>query len=117
MGYFSENNIGNITAIATSDMSFIEENSMMQISNIVTAFFNTAIGVIFLAILDYRIGIISFIIVILALFALNNHERIMEFHSGIKLEVQSQLINSVIEYVKGISVIKSFNMVGKRAKN
>lgn len=116
MGYFSENNIGNITAIATSDMSFIEENSMMQISNIVTAFFNTAIGVIFLAILDYRIGIISFIIVILALFALNNHERIMEIHSGIKLEVQSQLINSVIEYVKGISVIKSFNMVGKRAK-
>ena len=36
MGYFSENNIGNITAIATSDMSFIEENSMMQISNIVS---------------------------------------------------------------------------------
>ena len=40
MGYFSQSNIGNITAVATSDMSFIEENSMMQISKIVTAFLN-----------------------------------------------------------------------------
>lgn len=116
MGYFSENNIGNITAVATSDMGFIEENSMMQISKIVTAFLNTAIGIVFLTVLDYRIGIISIITVILALFALNKHERVMEFHSGIKLQVQSKLINAVIEYVKGISVIKSFNMVGDKAK-
>lgn len=116
MGYFSEDNIGNITAVATSDMTFIEENSMMQISKIITAFLNTAIGVAFLTILDYRIGIISIIIVILALFALNRHEKIMEFHSGIKLQVQSKLIDAVIGYVKGISIIKSFNMVGDRAK-
>lgn len=116
MGYFSQSNIGNITAVATSDMSFIEENSMMQISKIVTAFLNTAIGVVFLTILDYRIGIISLITVLLALFALNRHEKVMEFHSGIKLQVQSKLIDAVIEYIKGIPIIKSFNMVGVRSK-
>ncbi len=116
MGHFSEGNIGNITAVVTSDLVFIEEHAMLTLSQVFTGYLSMVIGVIMLTVLDYRIGIISAATVILALLALNKHEKVAEYHSGIRQETHSKLIGAVLEYIKGISVIKSFNMVGDRAK-
>lgn len=116
MGYFSEDTIGNITAVATSDMVFIEEFSMPFLARVVTAYLNTGIGVILLTILDYRIGIISIFTIIIAITVLNKHEKIIKKQSNNRQKVQSELVSAVLEYVKGISVIKSFNMVGVRAQ-
>lgn len=116
MGHFSEGNIGNISAVITSDLVFIEEQSMSALAKITTAYLNAIVGVIMLMVFDYRIGIISAITVILAVLLLKNLEKVVEYHSGIRQESQSKLISAVIEYVKGISVIKSFNMVGERAQ-
>jgi len=116
MGYFSEGNIGDITAVVTSDLVFVEERSMHTLSKVVIGYLTTAIGVIMLTILDYRIGILSIITVSLALLALRRIGKEVDYQAGVKQENQSRLISAVLEYIKGISVIKSFNMIGDRAE-
>ncbi len=116
MGYFSEGNIGNITAVITSDLEFIEGFSMRALSVVVNGYLSTIIGITFLAILDYRIGLISVVTIILAVLALKNYDKVVEYHSGLRQETQSRLVSAVLEYVKGMTVIKSFNMIGERAE-
>ena len=116
MGYFAEGNIGDITAVITSDLVFVEEQSMSRLCWIVRGYLSTAIGVIILTVLDYRIGMISFVTVMLALLALNRMQKVVRQQSVVRQETQSQLVGAVLEYVKGISVIKAFNMTGVQAK-
>jgi ATP-binding cassette subfamily B protein IrtB len=116
MGYFSEGNIGNVTAIVTSDLVFIEEHAMSILSQVFTGYLSMAIGVIMITVLDYRIGIIFAFTAVLALFTLNKLQEVVEHQSEIRQETHSRLISAVLEYIKGISVIKSFNMAGERAK-
>ncbi len=117
MGYFSEGNIGNVTAVITSDLVFIEEHSMGTLSKIVTGYLSIVIGTIMITVLDYRLGAISFIAMILGKLALGKIQKVGEYHSEIRQETQAKLISAVLEYVKGISVIKSLNMLGDRAKS
>ncbi|TWH46121.1 ABC transporter ATP-binding protein [Sporomusa sp. KB1] len=116
MGYFSEGKIGDITAVITSDLVFVEEHSMSTLSYIIRGYLSTAIGVVILTVLDYRIGMISFITLILAFLMLDRMQKVVKHQSVVRQETQSQLVSAVLEYVKGISVIKAFNMTGAQAK-
>lgn len=116
MGYFSEGNIGDITAVVTSDLVFVEEYSMSTLTNIIRGYLNTIIGVVILFVLDYRIGMISIVALIVALYTLNQMQKVVKEQSAVRQETQSQLVGTVLEYVKGISVIKAFNMTGERAQ-
>ncbi len=110
MGYFSDGNIGKITAVVTSDLVFIEEHSMSVLSKVVACYLGIAVNVILLFTFDYRIGFISVFTFILASFALQQVEKVIVVRAADRQESQSRLISAVLEYVKGISVIKSFNM-------
>jgi ATP-binding cassette subfamily B protein IrtB len=116
MGYFSEGNKGNITAVVTSDLIFVEEYCMQTLSKIVTGYLSIILGIMLMMLIDYRLGLITLVTVLLAAFFLQRLERVVAHHSALRQEVQSQLIHTVLEYVKGISVIKAFNMVGEKAQ-
>lgn len=116
MGYFAAGNIGDITAVVTSDLVFIEENSMSTLSHIIRGYLNTAIGVVMLLALDYRIGAITLVTLMLALYVLQKIQTVVKRQSVVRQEAQSRLVGAVLEYVKGIAVIKAFNMTGERAE-
>lgn len=116
MGYFSDGNIGKITAVVTSDLVFIEEHSMSVLSKIVSCYLGIAVNIILLFTFDYRIGFISLFTFILASFALKQVEKVIIVRAADRQESQSRLISAVLEYVKGISVIKSFNMTEERTE-
>lgn len=116
MGYFSEGNIGNITAVVTSDLVFIEEHSMSMIARVISVYLSAPISCVIMIALDYRIGIISTITLLAAFIALDRVHQVAKRQTVLKQESQSRLIGAVLEYVKGISVIKAFNMTGKRGE-
>lgn len=116
MGYFTEGNIGNIMAVITSDIIFVEEYSMHTLSEIVASYISTVIGIIMIMVIDYRLGIIALITILLANFMLKGIEKVTIRHSGIRQEAQSKLVSSVIEFVKGIAVIKAFNMIDNKGE-
>ncbi|MTI60066.1 MAG: ABC transporter ATP-binding protein [Firmicutes bacterium] len=116
MGYFSEGNVGDITAVIASDLIFVEEHCMQTVSKTVMGYLSTALGVIMITVLDYRVGIITVLTMIIANLFLKSQQQVTKYHSNARQNAQSKLISAVLEYAKGISVIKSFNMVGERAE-
>jgi ATP-binding cassette subfamily B protein len=116
MGFFSEGNMGDISAIITSDLTFIEMWAMHAVDKVVNAYVSIIIGCIFLLILDYRIALISIVVIIAALFILRRIQKIGKEQAYIRQETQSKLVSAVLEYVQGISVIKAFNMSGDKSK-
>lgn len=116
MGYFSEGNMGNISAVITSDINFIEMYAMDVIDKTVMAYVNAIIGSIFLLVIDYRLALISILAFAAAIFTLRKIFTVGKKHSVIRQEKQSDMVTAVLEYVQGMSVIKAFNMTGNKAK-
>lgn len=67
MGYFTEGNIGKISSVLSTDMLFIEENVMAKIANILSYAFSAIILVVFMFIMDWKLGIIATITSIIAI--------------------------------------------------
>ncbi|MCG8552101.1 MAG: hypothetical protein MI799_17000, partial [Desulfobacterales bacterium] len=57
MGYFSEGAAGDVSAVITSDITFIEQYGMIVLARTVSAATGIAVTVVMLTVFDYRIGI------------------------------------------------------------
>ncbi|MBE6014099.1 MAG: ABC transporter ATP-binding protein [Lachnospiraceae bacterium] len=115
MGYFTEGNIGKISSVLSTDMVFIEENSMMTLADSMNYFFSAIIFAVFLLIFNLPIGIVycigSLLIVILGE---------LKYKSGISLSMDRQkqsesLTKAVLDHVEGIGIIKTYNLLGEKS--
>lgn len=116
MGYFTSGNVGKITSIVTTNMSFAEEFGISSMSKVVTGYISMILSIIFMLIIDVRIGIVNLIILVGANITLKNIQKVGVHHAKIRTQAQARLIDAVLEYIEGIPVVKSFNLSGKRAK-
>lgn len=114
MGYFTGGSAGNISAVISSDIIFIEQHAMTTLSKIVNAYIAMALGSVMLLLFDYRIGLIAVISIALAAMVLGKLNRVSTEQAEKRQEGQSRLISGVLEYVQGISVIKAFQLSGDR---
>ena len=85
MGFFSAGNLGNLTAVVTSGISFVEMWAMESVYKVVNGYVGMLIGCIFLFVLDYRIALISLGIYIPAMFIL---KRIQEVGKAVFCETK-----------------------------
>lgn len=115
MGYFTKGNLGNITSAITVDLLFFEENGMGVIDKIINAYIATFMGIGFIMFLNPILGLIALAIAVIARLYFTVIEKIGKEEGPIRQEHHSKLTGSIIEYIMGISVIKAFNMVGKKA--
>lgn len=116
MGYFNDGTIGNISTVISTDFVFMEELAMTQLSVFVSSYLGVILACLMFTILDYRIGslIITFsLISAIVLGRMQKHSQpiLQERH-----DIQEDLVNAVIEYAKGISITKAFNLSGERSK-
>lgn len=116
MGYFTEGNIGYVSAVLSSDINFIEEHGMSTLSKIISSSFGVIVSSIVIITMDYRIGIVVSLTTIFSFIILNILLQKSSECAYQKQEVQSELVSSIIEYVKGNSVIKAFNLEGEKSK-
>ncbi|SHH82575.1 ATP-binding cassette, subfamily B [Sporobacter termitidis DSM 10068] len=116
MRFFSEGNLGWITSIITVDLPFVEEMGMDALDKVISGLAGALIGVIMLLSIDWRIGLITVIIYFAAFLTFQRLERVCRRESPIRQKQQAKLVSAVLEYVRGIPVIKAFNMGGDRAK-
>lgn len=116
MGYFTKGNLGKISSIITSDLSFFEENGMNEIDKLINSYLSVLIGIIFMSFISLPIGLITLLIVFLARWAFTLVEKVGKEEAPIRQELTEHLTDSVVEYAMGISVIKAFNMAGERAR-
>ena len=115
MRFFSEGNLGHVTSVITVDLPFIEEMGMDALDKVIGGFATSLIGMAMLFLVDWRLALISVAVFIAAILLLGALERVSKRQSPIRQCQQAELVSAILEYVQGISVIKSFNMSGERA--
>ena len=116
MGYFTSGNIGKISSVLSTDMVFIEENSMMTLADTINYFFSSAIFVIFMLILNPVIGVVALVASIIMILIGEG-----KYRNGIALSMDRQeqsenLTNAVLDYVEGIGITKTYNLLGEKSK-
>ncbi len=116
MGYFTEGNMGKISAVLATDMVFIEENCMGILSELVSFIVSQGLMVLMMFVMDIRLGTLAALIVLAFVIVGNLMLKTTLKHSVIKQEDAESLTEEVLDFVEGIGIIKSFNMLGDRSK-
>ena len=110
MGYFNKNSIGNITAIVTTTLGDVENSAARVLVSVLGGFFNSVALVIVLVVFYWRIGLIAAVGVLLYLAAAELALRKSERLSGVRQHTQESLVESVLEYIQGMGIVKAFGM-------
>lgn len=116
MGYFTEGNIGKISSVLATDMVFIEENCMGVLSELVTFLISQGIMVVMMFVMDFRMGLLSLLVVGAFIIVGNLMLKTSMKHSVIKQEASESLTEEVLDFAEGIGIIKSYNLLGDKSK-
>ena len=116
MGYYNEKSIGEVLSVCSNSMQFLENLATRVIMLVSSSILSTLIITIMITIFDYRIGLMLFGgLIILALVTSLLMKKSDEI-SHLKYESDEELISLILEYIEGINEVKSYKLVGKRAK-
>ena len=113
MGFFYDHSLGDLTATMTNDLNYLENYGMHLLDRVVTGLVSMAAITLCILIFDWRLGLI-FILAVLLSFPLYNYmqKRGVEIAAE-RQQVQAEAVAATLEFVQGISVVKSFNMAEK----
>lgn len=113
MGYFSENNLGEITGIATTVLDVVENQGANVLVNILTGLMNSLVFLICMPFLDLRIAAVVLAGMVIYMLFTSSMEKKTRILSPKRQKNQAALVSKVLESLQGMSVIKSFNLTGK----
>lgn len=116
MGYFTEGNIGKISSVLSTDMVFSEENCMTAIAGTVSEIFAEAIMIAFLFYLNVWLGLTGILILGIILLVAKGMKKEAMRDSSARQEQSENLTEAVLDYIEGIGIIKTYNMLGEKSK-
>ena len=115
MGYFTQGNLGRISSVLSADMVFIEEHAMMVLADIASNVFAQAIITVFMFVLNLLVGAVVLATEAVAALVARPMNREALGHSRERQQVVEDLTSSLLEYVGGLHIVKSFNIAGAGA--
>ena len=117
MGYFTEGNMGKISSVLSTDMVFIEENCMAVLAEVMTFMISQGLMIIMMFFMSWKIGLLSLVITGVFIIIGNLMLKNTLDHSEKKQEYSEHLTDAVLDFVEGIGIIKSYNLLGKKSKS
>ena len=116
MGYFNSNSIGEISSVTTNTMEVLGDIAARVVMLTTQGILETTMIVLMILIFDWRIGLISAAGVFI-FFVINSiMQKAGKSDSEKKVQCDTELISQIMEYIQGISEVKSYNLLGKQAK-
>lgn len=116
MGYFNSNSIGEISSVTTNTMEALGDIAARVVMLTTQGILETTMIVLMIFIFDWRIGLISAAGVFI-FFVINSiMQKAGKSDSEKKVQCDTELISQIMEYIQGISEVKSYNLLGKQAK-
>lgn len=109
MGYFNAQSLGSLTAAATSTMSDLESMSFAVIARTVVGMIRTTIFSLATMCFDWRIGLVFFVGILLFLWVNSRLLKKSRELSPGRLTAQTKLVDAVLEYIQGMSVVRAFH--------
>jgi len=113
MGYFNDNNLEQITGIATTVLDVVENQGANVLVLILSGLMNAVVFLICILFFDWRLGLIVFAGMTIYMLITSSMEKKSRSKSPVRQKNQAKLVSKVIESLQGMSVIKSFNLTGK----
>ena len=109
MGYFNAQSLGSLTAAATSTMADLESMSFAVIARTVVGMIRTTIFSLATMCFDWRIGLVFFVGILLFLWVNSRLLKKSRELSPGRLTAQTKLVDAVLEYIQGMSVVRAFH--------
>ena len=116
MGYFTEGNIGKISSVLSTDMIFIEEVAMSTIGNMMGYMLSALVLLGFMFYLNLILGAIALVITLLASVTAKQMNKVSLKEAAKRQNQSEKLTDAVLSFAEGISVIKSYNLVGEKSQ-
>ena len=116
MGYFNSNSIGEIASVTTNTMEVLGDVASRVVMLTMQGILETTMIICMILIFDVRIGFISVVGVIVFFIINSMMQKAGKKDSEQKVQCDTELVNQIMEYVQGISEVKSYNLLGKQVK-
>ena len=110
MGYFNDNSLGNITAVVTTTLSDVENNAARCLVSVIGGFLNTLGLCLGLTVADWRLGLLAIVGILAYLGVTEFSQRAMLKTGPARQHAQMDLVEAVLEYIQGMSVVKSYGL-------
>lgn len=112
LGFFRKNNMGELSAAATTDLSFLEMYAMNMVNTVVNGYITVIVLILFLAFYSPLVGIIALAGVLLSALFLHLLEKQSRKNAPVHQKAQDDMVESSIEYLRGMQIVKAFKQEG-----
>ena len=116
MGYFNENSLGTILSVTTNTMENLSDVGTRVVMLVTEGVITTLVITLMILFFDWRIGLliaVGLVLYFLANLLLQKHSRA---GSAEKVRTDTNVVEKVLEYIKGIAEVKAFHLSGKYNK-
>lgn len=117
MGFFNNFSLGKLTTLATTNLTQIESWIPVLLVNVLGGFLNTFIFVLSIFIINFEIGFVALIGMIVFLFVTFLMEKRSRKNATDMSNIQTRLTKNVLSTIQGMQVIKSYNLSGENNKS
>ena len=108
LGYFDDQTTNNLTTTVTTDLTFLENYTMKMIDIVINGYILISVLILSLLTISVQVALVALLGVILSLISIFLLERMSKRNAPLYHQQQNQLIEKVIEMIRGIKVIKTF---------
>ncbi len=116
MGYFNENSVGELVGTMTTVIDNIETLAPMVMIHLMEGLITSAVVLIAIFVFDFRFGIVVLVVDAIYLLVSSGMEKKSRSVSPLRQDSEAKLVSAVLEWLHGMSVVKSFNLTGRGDK-
>ncbi|MDD3253052.1 MAG: ABC transporter ATP-binding protein [Lachnospiraceae bacterium] len=112
LGYFQEHSAGDILSTVTTELSSLEYQGMRMINEVVNGYINVVAIILCLGVFSIPAALVAVAGVLLSLLFLHGVSVQSEKNAPINEQAVEDMSGAVIEYVRGLPIVKSFGQEG-----
>lgn len=113
MGFFNENSLGEVTGVCTTILGNIETWVPMVLVGVLSGLVGTIVFTAMILLFEWRTGLMALFGMLLYFLTLSLMQRKSARIAPESQKSQTALTAAVLEYVQGMSVVKSFQVSGR----
>ena len=113
MGYFNENSLGELVGTMTTVIENVETLAPMVMIRLMEGLITSLVMLICVFMFDYRFGIAMLIVEAIYLMISSMMEKRSQSVAPMRQDSEVKLVSAVLEWLRGMSVVKSFNLTGR----
>lgn len=116
LGFFQQNQTGDLLTAMTTDMSFMEYHAMSMLDMVVNGYITSAVMLIFCIGVDRKLGAMMVTGLLLSAFFLHLMGKASDKNGAVLQAANEDMTGTTIEYLRGIALVKTFHQEGATAK-